>query len=246
MPKYIVVSVHDVTPHFRTELNVIFKELSKLDVKKKTILVTPLWAGKNDIIKDERFLRFLLAEEKNGAELVLHGYTHKANHEWRKKEGFQWSAFNVAEFILAKDILGLLKKGKSAFRQAFGYEPKGFVPPGWLQKPSVYKLLEQEGFDYVVTMKGLYSLRTKKRRYALPICFDNRTLLLSYIIGCSSSIIAPLSNPSFIRLAIHPVDFKMNLLKPQLDFIKKYKKKGYTFTTYGRVAHDLDHHTKVE
>jgi hypothetical protein len=246
MPKRIVVSVHDVTPHFEEELNIIFKDLNKLGVKKKTILVTPLWAGKNDIMKEKKFLKRLLVEEKNGAELALHGYTHKINHEWKKKEGFRWKAFNVAEFILAKDIPGHLKRGKNAFKQVFGYEPEGFVPPGWRQKPSVYKLLEQEGFKYVVTMRGLYSLKTKKRRYALPIYFDSGALLPSYIIGYCSAIIAPLCSPSFIRLAIHPDDVKRNLLKSQLDLINKYKKRGYTFTTYEQVAHDLDHHTNTE
>jgi len=246
MPKLIVVSVHDVTPHFREELNIIFKELNKLGVKKKTILVTPLWSGTNDVIKEKMFIHCLLAEEKNGAELILHGYTHRVNHEWKKKEDFLWNKLNVAEFLLAKDIPGRLKKGKYAFKHIFGYEPKGFVPPGWLQKPSVYKLLEREGFGYVVTMRGLYSLKTKKRRYALPINFDSGALFPSYIIGYCSAIVAPLCSPTFIRLAIHPGDVKRNLLKSQLDIIYKCKKRGYTFTTYERIAHGLDHRTITE
>ncbi len=246
MPKHIVVSVHDVTPHFREELNIIFKELNKLGVKEKTILVTPLWSGTNDVMKEDMFIHCLLAEEKNGAELILHGYTHRINHEWKKEKGLLLNKLNVAEFLLAKDLSGRLKKGKKAFNHVFGYEPKGFVPPGWLQKHSVYNLLEQEGFGYVVTMRGLYSLKTKKRHYALPINFDNGAPLPSYIIGYCSAIVVPLCSPSFIRLAIHPSDVKRNLLKPQLDIINKCKRRGYTFTTYERIAHDLDHRTNTK
>jgi len=82
MSKQIVISIHDAAPNFTDELKVVFKALDELGVKKRTILIVPSFAKENLLSEDKDFIEFMLEEERNGAELGLHGIYHR-NFEFR-------------------------------------------------------------------------------------------------------------------------------------------------------------------
>ena len=71
--KNIVITVHDVSPKYMDEIEDIFKNLERIGVKEKVLLVVPDFDKRYDIISDN-FIK--LIKEQENSEIALHGLYH--------------------------------------------------------------------------------------------------------------------------------------------------------------------------
>lgn len=122
------IEIHDVSPKFQKELEVIFNELKDYN---KIIAVVPNWEGKWDIRKYPEFIDLV---KKQKGKIYQHGYTHSAKLPLLMKmlgwEYIGWE-FNGLNEMECKEKI---KKGEKILIEAFGRKPEGFIPPLWIMK----------------------------------------------------------------------------------------------------------------
>jgi len=209
MNKKIVVSVHDITPRFQRECEIIFGKLAELGVSQRTLLITPNFADDYPIDQDEKFIAMMNKEKESGAELALHGLIHQ-NFEFYKKDYSQ-----------AKSAL---QTGIKLFENAFGFKPKGFVAPQWLQSRGSISALKELGFNYTGILRKVIFFGNGKEIKTLPLNFDWGNSFLDHIFVLINKSAASLKKTGLIGFAVHPMDIpngvfdkEMNLLAELID-----------------------------
>jgi len=219
MLNQIVISIHDAAPNFTRELQIIFGALDKLGIKKRTILIVPDFAKKNLLSENKDFIEFMLEEERNGAELGLHGIYHR-NFEFFKYD-----------YEGAKNALGL---GKKMFFDAFGKYPHGFVAPQWLQSKGSLRALHELGFFYTATFRTLrYADGIEFHTY--PLNFDWGNIFLDKIITRLNNFAVKFRRKGLIRFAIHPMDVPNGVFEKEIAILSDLLKKGWQPTTYEKM-----------
>jgi len=214
--KKIVVSVHDATPRFHDECLIIFNKLDKIGVNQRTLLITPNFAGKYPIDRDEKFIVMMEREKQRGFELALHGLTHR-NFEFYKKN-----------YIEAKKSL---QQGMEIFENAFGFLPKGFIAPQWLQSKGSLKAVEELGFDYTAVLRTLKYFNGKEYK-TFPLNFDWGNSFLDKIIIAGNKFIASLRGTGLIRFAVHPMDIPNGIFEKEMKILEKLIADGWKPVSY--------------
>jgi predicted deacetylase len=243
--KTVILSVHDVTPRFASEIDVIMEHFREVPT---SILVTPLWDGWHRFSAD--FVDIL-----RGSEKVLHGLTHRS-------DGCDWMGNFLAfsrrsdrEFynLSRQETFRRLDMGKRLFEQAFSETPTGFVPPTWYHNSHSIELLTEMGFGFTETAQYILNLTEKSQQNAVPICLDygNNRLLESFLTYGWRWMVQ-YSSPDLVRLSIHPSDVTNGFL-PHFDtMIQILKDKNYRFTTYqnflnyNNLHHAFNNHLHTE
>ena len=216
-PKKIVVSVHDITPRFHDECAEIFRTLDKLNVSQRSLLITPNFAGKFPIDKDEKFISMMKNEKETGAELALHGLVHQ-NFEFYKK--------NYAEAKLS------LQTGIKLFENAFGFAPKGFVAPQWLESKGALKAVQELGFSYAGVLRKIIYFESGAQFKTFPLNFDWGNSLLDHTIALINKAVASFRKSGLIRFAVHPMDIPNGVFEKEMDLLSNLLKKNWTPVSY--------------
>lgn len=150
------LSVHDASPKFKKELEELFDKLKSVDIKNKSIAVVPNWNLKWDIRDYPEFVNLMKRKEKEGWELVLHGYSHSHpkyvpwyNIFFQSEES--WELYKLSY----KETKELAEKGLRIFEEAFGHKPKGFIAPNWRLSDEGYKAIKDLGFEYTTSIRHI-------------------------------------------------------------------------------------------
>ncbi len=196
-PRYLCI--HDASPKFQNELELIFKKMSAIEAANKFIAVVPNWGEKWDIRKYPNFLNLIKEQEKLGWKIVLHGYSHTAvgkipwfgsligsNECWE----FYSLDYHQAKFRL--------KSGIDVFYEAFGYRPQGFIAPNWLLSSGAKRALMEFDFKFQMSFSNVHYFGLR-REFALIDHFHLRSTVLNEIFG---KILKLISNGNHV--VIHP------------------------------------------
>lgn len=151
------LSVHDASPRFQAELEIIFREYGNIEADHKWIAIVPNWEGKWDIRKHPSFLKLIKEQESKGWTLLLHGNTHSdpkykpfyVRFFRNKNLCFEFFKLNYSESKLLAQI------GMKIFEDAFGYLPKGFVPPNWTLSKEGKRAIADLGFEFYFTFNKI-------------------------------------------------------------------------------------------
>ncbi len=211
--KYVVVSVHDVHPVNTDELKIIFSELDRLDIK-KTILVTP-YLDNEDINEDKIFIELIQREREKGAEIALHGYTHKRDEFSKSYE----------------EVKDNLEKGMDIFHKAFGFYPKGFVPGYWKQNKDTINALEDLNFEYTTTFTKIIYFNHKEIK-TLPIGMYGSNKFFAFLTKICSIVYVNLKKKNVLRFTIHPGEVRFNIFDDSIILLNNVLDKGYIPVTY--------------
>jgi len=195
--KYL--SVHDASPKFQKELEIIFDKLNDVKIKNRTIAIVPNWGYKWDIRKYPKFVQLMKQKEKEGWELVLHGYSHShPNHiPWydlffQSKESWEFYKLSYEE------TKNLALKGLKIFEEVFGHRPKGFIAPNWRLSDEGYKAIKYLGFEYTSSIRYIKWFKTRWEK-CLAVWQDPTRLKLSKLLSfCLTK--------EKVRRIIHPRD----------------------------------------
>jgi len=234
----LVVSLHDVSPAFASELKEICRELEIQEIGKKNLLIIPCYQGNFDISRDDRFSDWLYSLIREGNEPVQHGYQHTLDEYNSIGEYFLslcrgFVSRKCAEFRnLKKEVArGKIGAGKRILDQA-GIHCRGFIPPWWAMSPETTKVLKEEGFDYSTSLFHLRDHR-KGLRIKSEVIFSSRGWL-NYGLRVYDFALAKmwLKRRSLARIAIHPLDVHSDSSFLFILEIIKNLKKDRTLTTY--------------
>jgi predicted deacetylase len=207
----LLVSVHDVSPltldpcRRAVELAVA----AGVPTRALTLMVIPRHEDRISLHDDAPTCAWLRSLVDQGAELVLHGYTHRMEGRSYSLRGVFWAhafARGQGEFWRcdAQETQRRLDAGRAILRRA-GFESatRAFVPPAWLLSPSARKAVGQAGFDYTEELSGiLHGQAVKARRL---VGWGSLTAIEAQVTSTWSAL-QTRRRPVHTRLAIHPAD----------------------------------------
>lgn len=217
--KYLVVSIHDVTPEFKKELNEIISELDQKKITPRSILVIPHYKQKYNILSDNEFVFWLRQLENKGDELVQHGYDHIQQTTILKNVGnfslqekiLELYAQKYAEFqnIDYNEARKRVRKGKEIMRLA-GIMPVGFVPPVWLINPESEQAIKDEGFSYMALVNSLKIFSSGKNLKSEVVGFASSPKITDYLLRFYNLYLTKirLKDRKLVQVAIHPQDLR--------------------------------------
>ena len=169
----LIVAVHDVAPSTLPEVRWLLARLDSAGVRRRVLKVVPGEPGAPD--ESRRELDALVGSEAAaGSEIVLHGWTHRAEGPYRggllERARARAFAGRAAEFLALDpaEMRERLALGR-AWLAARGLTPGGFCPPSWLWAPELPAIARREGFRYLVSLRGLADLRSGHRLGLAPI-----------------------------------------------------------------------------
>lgn len=159
----ILVSLHDISPLTLPACQEAVKILVEcgLPVSALTCLVVPFHESKQRIDEDPATMRWLRELEGDGAQLVVHGYTHRMEGKTRGLAGWWWGrvwARGQGELwnCEADDVARRLAASLQIFRDAkLEQATTGFVPPAWLLSPAALAAVRGAGFAWYELVSGI-------------------------------------------------------------------------------------------
>jgi predicted deacetylase len=235
--KYILISLHDVTPFYEKQTKILLKELDKRKIKKFSILVIPSMNdefatlvaesdNKWNILKHKLFVKELLRYHKNGAELILHGLDHRDGRYIHAPLQFE----------------NRLRAALHIFKKAFALPPKGYIPPRWFTNKSIDRILKKY-FDYTedftkitffdknIVYKG-FPLGMESLSHNKHVKYDKITPLLTRYF---SKAYATTSHKHVIRYTLHTREAHNGNFQATLTLLDNMLRKGYVPVTYSEL-----------
>ena len=223
--KTAIISLHDVSPRFTTEVKTILKHFEGSPL---SLFVTPLWDGQNRLTSD--FVKML-----SGFEKVLHGLTHyNDRQDWIGKiTALRQRSDRELYGLTRNETAKLIVKSKNLFEDAFDESPAGFVPPAWFHNQYSTGLLQYMGFSFTESVWQLWDLKRKEKVETPAICYDygNNALVEWFSITFWMQLLR-YTSPELVRISIHPSDLDNGFLRHLDRVIALLKAKGYTFQSY--------------
>ena len=205
----IHVSIHDVSPRWRDEVETALGWCHAVGVK-PGLLVVPEFHHRHPLADDGAYCDRLRALASDGHEVFLHGYYHLAP----AGEGVgHFVAQRVvsageAEFAAYDAVAGeaLLDRGLALFR-ALRLPVHGFVPPAWARRSWLIPALRARGVDYVEDQLFAHRPVRGDRAFRPAINFASRTLGRRVSSVAYARLARAWHRAGLgVRVAIHPAD----------------------------------------
>jgi len=207
----VLVAVHDVSPVHTRRLDVLYRLLDELGVRRYALLVVPDWHGGWPLGQYPQFTAQLRERAATGVEIMLHGLRHDEvglprplAHRMRTfgrtdHEG-EFASLPPAEARARID------QGLATLRAA-GLDAIGFVPPAWLGAPGLERVVHDAGLGFTEDTRSIVVLATGRRIRAPTTCWSTRTAWRAR----GSLVVAALRlrlerTRPLVRVALHPPD----------------------------------------
>jgi uncharacterized protein len=208
VPRQLVVSVHDVAPQTRTRVEWTLDALAALGVTRCSLLVIPNFRGASPIDRDEDFCAWLRHRQRQGDEVVLHGYEHVGVGVPRgARERFRnrWFTQGEGEFLSLDyhEARDRMERGIAVLTRA-GLAADGFVAPAWLITRAGLRAARDLGFEYTNSYAAVVDL-ARRRSYVVPsLVFGPGHLNEELGIALQRHASRLLRRVPRVRIALHP------------------------------------------
>ena len=221
------VSIHDVSPPFRSEIELAL-EMCHARGCKPALLVVPNFHGEHPLEGDAAFCSWLRELQAEGHEIFLHGFFHAAGAPRLRDDGRPGSAASrffaqrvvsggEAEFsdVSPDEARARLVAGERILGDA-GLTIDGFIPPAWSMPRWMLDLLAERRVAYTEEHLTIHAPAEKRKRPSLVLNYASRTpgRLLSSVAFCRVAKPARVALPA--RIAIHPGDMRSRLLRHEV------------------------------
>ncbi|MFH1400218.1 MAG: DUF2334 domain-containing protein [Nanoarchaeota archaeon] len=224
--KHLLISIHDVTPAYADDIQVILEGLASIDVTRYSLLVTPNFKGTWPLRDHVGFCQKMSALARAGNEIIVHGNTHRGGR------------LGINERLDLTNIM----RSKDAVEHAIGVPTRGYVPPAWILPRKLRPSICLSGFIYYETLtkinfigKGVY--------YNLPIGMGGiRSKTISHRITRVFSQVYSAVAIDFHhvqRYSFHPDEARNGNLPASLRLVRRYLDEGWTPSTYLDVYDEL-------
>jgi len=240
-PRNLIVSLHDVHPGSLSAIQELAAYCESLGIDRFSLLVIPNYHREGEFQTCAPLVEWLHARQRRGDEIVLHGYYHLRIQEDSAYRNWFWTRFytqNEAEF-LDLDIeaaMQYLRLAKSLFESA-GFEPSGFVAPGWLISRGALRAVFVEGFRYTNVLRRIIK-NDGSQIPAWTLCYSTRARWRrEFSLIWNDWLWSRLCRREVVRLSLHPNDFKFSRVRAQVGrIITEALASGFKAVTYQEVA----------
>ena len=222
----LIVSIHDVSPLTREVVETMLGDLAEAGVPRTSLLVIPNHHHKAPIAEDPRFCEWLRNWQRNGQEIVLHGYFHKRPS--RPGEGARslitehYTAGEGEFFDLSEsEAFSRLEKAKGEFA-AEGFHPAGFIAPAWLLGQEAEAAVKKAGFGYTTRLKNFKDLGTGQETVSQSLVWSVRSGWRRRVsLWWNAWLAGRLSGAPLLRVGLHPPDWSHPEIRRQaLELIR--------------------------
>lgn len=240
----LVVSLHDAHPGSIERIRGQLCALKKWGVETTSILMVPEWHHGTPTAEDARTVELATGWQRDGHELVLHGYFHDRVGQATTAGNFFWTKFytnSEAEFLdfIEQEAEARVKKGRELFGQ-LNWTCDGFIAPAWLMAPHVPAMLQRLGFAFTNTLKTFQPLEGVNEvpapLFTQSLCWSTRA---AWRRSCSLAWNAHLlkkllrERPPLLRISLHPDDLTFPPIREQIEHcVKTTLQSGYRATSY--------------
>lgn len=228
-----LVCIHDATPAYARETEVMIRDLAPLVGRRLSFGVVPDWHGAWPLADHREYCDLL---QGASGELLLHGYQHRRQG---RPGAVSWLAEGCDEMNgLDRTVTGhVLRTAQNAFIDAFGRRARGFVAPGW-QPGHVRAAARAAGLEYLL---GYFSIAHANAR--LPLATRSwdcgRWGWLGYV-GDGAGRLAHSISGGVVSLAIHPRDLTRGFWPRILDAVRRLLDRGHAPGTPGQLVRSWD------
>jgi predicted deacetylase len=217
------VSIHDVAPPFRAEVELALAMAAKAGAT-PALLVVPDYHGHSPLQDDAPFCSFLRERQKAGHEIYLHGLFHDT------KTGPLAAASGLSSFFAQRvvsqgeaemsavsrdEAMRRLDHGERVFRDA-GLRVDGFVPPAWSMPRWLCPMLAARGCSYTEDHLRVYSPSEDRVASSLVLNYASRTPMRLWSSVAFCKVAKPLATFAPARVAIHPADMRSAFLQREV------------------------------
>jgi predicted deacetylase len=206
----LLVSLHDVSPLTLGPSAEAVRMITAAGVPASalTVLVVPYHEGKVRLDQHEPTQAFLKDLADRGANLVMHGYTHRMAERagffgWPLAHGFARGQGELYRASVA-EAQRRLDAGKEILASA-GLEVanEAFVPPAWLLSPAAAEAVVAAGFRFHERFGGVVAAGQMVARRLIG--WGALNALEAWATSVWAGLVA-LRAPADTRLAVHPPD----------------------------------------
>jgi predicted deacetylase len=228
----IHVSLHDVSPASADEVELIVAEAARFAIR-PALLVVPNFHRRSKLRDHPRFVERLMELQSLGHEIYLHGYHHLAGHEGQPNGGgsptnhglaWLWHQRVVsggeAEFadLSRREALHRLEQGAAELTE-LGLTLDGFVPPAWSMPRWLIPILAARGFRYTEDHLWVIDPVSGRRQLTLLLNYATRSRSRMLATAAYCRAVSPLATLGPTRFAIHPNDYRVSLLRRQIEHL---------------------------
>ncbi|WP_447725765.1 DUF2334 domain-containing protein [Sphingomonas koreensis] len=151
MTRRLLISVHDVAPSFERKIDRLLELIAgSVDGRAVTMLVVPHHWNSKALRPGTPFATRLRSWAEQGAEIFLHGWTHRDDSQHRGVTAFKarYMTAGEGEFLglSREEALDRMTRGKGLLEEIVGMPVEGFVAPAWLYSPGARQALGEAGF----------------------------------------------------------------------------------------------------
>jgi len=222
----LIVSIHDVSPLTREAVDAMLRDLAEVGVKRTSLLVIPNHHHKAPLAEDADFCDWLRNWQRNGQEIVLHGYFHKRPSRdggWAKRLITEHYTDGEGEFfdLSHSEAAARLEKAKGEFAAA-GFQPTGFIAPAWLLGTEAEEAVKKAGFGYWTRLKNFKDLETGRETPSQSLVWSVRSGWRRRVsLWWNIWLAGRLANAPLLRVGLHPPDWTHAEIRGQaLDLIR--------------------------
>ncbi len=210
-PRYLCVSVHDVSPQTWPDCQRVMHELRQVADLPLGLLLVPCWHHQPWPVSG-RFIDEIDAMRSAGHELVLHGHTHwddgpEPRHRWKRFLRRQLTRHEGEFSALDTDAARRALAAGMACLAAHAWTVEGFVAPAWMLSAAALDVLTQSGLRYLGLFGGLLSLPQRHFLPSVALTYSSRHPAGDWLTrGAVSVASVAQSRAALLRLALHPAD----------------------------------------
>ncbi len=216
--RWLVVSVHDVTPPHWERVRSMLDALDSVGVFRRSLLVIPNFQGQWAIDRHPTFCADLRRLQREGDEIVLHGYEHiGVGTPEGPVDRFRDRWFTRGEGeVLSLDSRGArdrLELGLALARRT-SLDVRGFIAPAWLINAEGLRAARDCGFEYTNSYFRFADLVQRRSCVSPSLVFGPGHLNEDLGISLQRRLAGLLSSRPAVRVVLHP---------PCIDHPRRFK-----------------------
>lgn len=244
--KKLFASIHDVSPKFTAEIDVLLDQFSRhLGGPKLAMLVVPDHWDSAPIANDRAFGRKLRDWAASGVEMFVHGWSHRDASEHRSAlDGFRARHMTAGEGeFLGLDhanALARMTRAKQLVEDVTGMAATGFIAPAWLYGPGALSALGEAGFTMAEDHMKVWNPKSGEILARGPVitwASRSRARIASSLAfaALARHALRPMTN---VRIAAHPGDAHVPRLRKSIDAALANLLVGRSVGRYAELADD--------
>jgi uncharacterized protein len=238
--RLILASIHDVSPRFESEVDMLTERLRPHVGNRLAMLVVPNHWGEAPIVPRSPFAARLRGWADAGVEMFLHGFYHRGESRCdRRRDQLRARLLTAGEgefLALGRaDAAARIETGTKLLEDIIGRPIAGFVAPAWLYGPGALEALGDAKMPIAEDHLRVWSPANGKVLARGPvITWASRTRLRLASSQAAAAVLrrAPIRA---LRVGVHPPDVRHPELVRSIDETLRIAGRGRTPSSYSKL-----------